>query len=302
MEWLWIPIAMGAGLMQAVRTAAQKALNAHLGTWMVTYVRSLYGLPVMLVYLGVVLWVEGSGMPKMPAEYLFHCAMTALTQVIATYLLIQLFTMSNFAVGTMLTKTDIMQAAILGTVLFSETLSAIGWLAISLSVLGVILMSTGRGTGFPGGGLIAAVFSRATLTGLASAFLFCLSYLFLREAALTLNDGSSFYRGAWSVVVVTTMQVVCLGLWLAWRQRPEFAKLPGLFRPSVFIGITSALGSIGWFTAMAMQNASYVKAVGQTEVIFTLLISTLYFHETIKPREYLGIATIVVSILLFVLY
>ena len=151
MEWLWIPIAMGAGLMQAVRTAAQKALNAHLGTWMVTYVRSLYGLPVMLVYLGVVLWVEGSGMPKMPAEYLFHCAMTALTQVIVTSLLIQLFTMSNFAVGTMLTKTDIMQAAILGTVLFSETLSAIGWLAISLSVLGVILMSTGRGTGFPPG-------------------------------------------------------------------------------------------------------------------------------------------------------
>ena len=302
MELLWIPIAMGAGLMQAVRTAAQKALNARLGTWMVTYVRSLYGLPVMLLYLWIVLHFEGLGMPAMPAEYLFHCAMTALTQVIATYLLILLFQMSNFAVGTMLTKTDIMQAAIIGTVLFSETISLTGWIAITLSVVGVILMSAGRAAGILGGGLLAAVFSRATATGLASAFLFCLSYLFLREASLTMEEGSTFYRGAWSVVVVTSMQVVCLGLWLAWKQRPEFTKLPGLFRPSVFIGVTSALGSIGWFTSMAMQNASYVKAVGQTEVIFTLLIATLYFKERIKPVEYVGIATIVASILLFVLY
>ncbi|MEL7154749.1 MAG: EamA family transporter [Pseudomonadota bacterium] len=234
MEILWIPIAMGAGLMQAVRTAAQKALNAHLGTWMVTYVRSLYGLPVMLIYLGLVLYFEGRGLPDFSAEYLFHCAMTALTQVIATYLLIQLFTMSNFAVGTMLTKTDIMQAAIIGTVLFSETISALGWVAITLSVLGVILMSAGRAKGLLGRGLMAAVFSKATMIGLASAFLFCLSYLFLREAALTLPEGSTFYRGAWSVVMVTSMQVVCLGLWLVWKKNPEFVKLPGLFRPSAF--------------------------------------------------------------------
>ena len=301
MELLWIPIAMGAGLMQAVRTAAQKALNARLGTWMVTYVRSLYGLPVMLVYLWIVTSVEGLGMPALSAEYLFHCAMTALSQVIATYLLILLFQMSNFAVGTMLTKTDIVQAALIGTVLFSETISPIGWVAIGLTVIGVILLSAGRATGALGGGLLRAVFSKATMIGLASAFLFCLSYLFLREASLTLEEGSTFWRGAWSVVFVTSMQVVGLGLWLAWRQRSEFAKLPGLVRPSIFIGITSALGSIGWFTAMAMENASYVKAVGQTEVIFTLLISTLYFRERIKPIELLGIAIIVAAILMFVL-
>ena len=302
MELLWIPIAMVAGLMQAVRTAAQKALNAHLSTWMTTYTRSIYGLPVMLIYLWIVTQFEGLGMPALGTEYLFHCAMTALTQVIATYLLIQLFQMSNFAVGTMLTKTDIMQAAIIGSILFSETISVLGWIAILLSVIGVILMSAGRAKGVLGGGLVAAVFSRATLTGLASAFLFCLSYLFLREASLTLETGSTIYRGAWSVVFVTSMQVVVLGGWLLMKERAEFAKLPGLVKPSIFIGITSAVGSIGWFTSMAMQNASYVKAVGQTEVVFTLLIATLYFKERIKPIELVGIATIVASVLLFVLY
>ena len=146
-------------------------------------------------------------------------------------------------------------------------------------------------------------FEEVLLTGLASAFWFCLSYLFLREASLSLDQGPMFYRAAWSVVAVTSIQVVVLGLWLLGqrRERAEFPKLPGLIRPSLFIGITAALGSIGWFTAMAMQNASYVKAVGQVEVVFTVLISTLWFRERITAFQYAGIATIVVAVLLFVL-
>jgi drug/metabolite transporter (DMT)-like permease len=302
MEWLWIPISMVAGLMQAVRTAAQKAINAQLSTWMTTYVRSIYGLPVMAVYLWVVISWEGLGVPRLHAEYLFHCFMTGVTQVVATYLLILLFQHANFAVGTMLTKTDIMQAAIIGTLLFSEAISPIGWLAIVLTVIGVVLISAGKMRGaLTGGRLTDFLQARATLLGLGSGFLFCLSYLFLREASLVMDEGSSIYRGAWSVTVVTAMQVVGLGLWLAFTERAEFAKLPGLVRPCIFIGVTSAIGSIGWFTAMAMQNASYVKAVGQVEVIFTILISVLYFREKITWMEYAGIATIVAAVLLFVL-
>ena len=302
MEWLWIPISMVAGLMQAVRTAAQKAINAQLSTWMTTYVRSIYGLPVMAVYLWVVISWEGLGVPRLHAEYLFHCFMTGVTQVVATYLLILLFQHANFAVGTMLTKTDIMQAAIIGTLLFSEAISPIGWLAIVLTVIGVVLISAGKMRGaLTGGRLTDLLQARATLLGLGSGFLFCLSYLFLREASLVMDEGSSIYRGAWSVTVVTAMQVVGLGLWLAFTERAEFAKLPGLVRPCIFIGVTSAIGSIGWFTAMAMQNASYVKAVGQVEVIFTILISVLYFREKITWMEYAGIATIVAAVLLFVL-
>lgn len=303
MEFLWIPISMVAGLMQAVRTAAQKTLNAQLSTWMTTYVRSIYGLPVMLVYLLVVTQWEGRGVPDWHAGYFFHCFMAGISQVGGTYLLIRLFQMSNFAVGTMLTKTDVMQAAIIGTILFSETISAAGWLAITLSVTGVVLISAGRSRG----ALVRASWREvlagpSTLTGLASGFGFCLSYLFLREASLVLDpDSSTIYRGAWSVVVVTSMQCVALGLWLLATETREFAKLPGVVRPCVFIGVTSAIGSIGWFTAMAMQNASYVKAVGQVEVVFTILISVLYFRERISAPEFLGIFIIVAAVILFAL-
>lgn len=301
MELLWIPIAMTAGLMQAVRTAGQKALNAHLSTWATTYVRSLFGLPLMMVYLWVVHGIEGRAAPDLHVLYLASCAAAATSQVGGTYLLIVLFRLSNFAVGTMLTKTDVMQAAIIGTLFFSEAISPVGWVAIVMTVVGVVLLTARdprrlieqetRGSG------------AAVLTGLASAFLFCLSYLFLREASLILGEGSTIWRGAWSVVVVTSMQVAVLGLWLLSRrtERAEIAKLPGLIRPALFIGVTSAIGSVGWFTAMAMENASYVKAVGQVEVIFTVLISTFYFRERITGPQYAGIATIVAAVILFIL-
>jgi len=301
MDWLWIPIAMTAGLCQAVRTAAQKALNARLSAWMVTYVRSLYGLPIMLVYLWAVVTWEGLGAPRLHAEYLLHCFGAATSQVVATFLLIRLFHMSNFAVGTMLTKTDVMQAALVGTIFFSEEITAIGWLGILTTVIGVMLLSADKARGALSGRWHRLFTSKATATGLATGFLFCLSYLFLREASLVMDQGSAFYRGAWSVVMVTAMQVAGLGLCLLASERAEFAKLPRLVGPSLFIGVTSTAGSIGWFTAMAMENASYVKAVGQVEVVFTILISLYYFRERIRALEYLGMAVIVVAVLLFTL-
>jgi drug/metabolite transporter (DMT)-like permease len=303
MELLWVPISMLAALMQSVRTAAQKSLNARLSTWMTTYVRSLFGLPFMLVYLWAMVRIEGVGAPQIDAQYLGHCAGAAVAQVMGTFLLIQLFRMSNFAVGTMLSKTDVMQTAIIGSLLFSEAISAIGWVAIVLTVLGVILISAGRArAALPGSDAVPrALVSPATLVGLATGFSFSLSYLFLREASLVLDEGSLPWRAAWTMVVVTSMQVIGLGLWLLLTEAREFARLPALARPCLFIGVTSAIGSVGWFTAMALQNASYVKAVGQVEVVFTVLISTLYFRERIAWIEYAGIATIVLGVLLFVL-
>jgi drug/metabolite transporter (DMT)-like permease len=305
MELIWIPISILAALMQAVRTAAQKSLNAQLSTWMTTYVRSLFGLPVSIVYLWVVVRYEGLGWPDLTAGYLAYCFGAAAVQVIATYLLIWLFQMRNFAVGTMLSKTDVMQAALIGTFLFSEAINAVGWAAIALTIAGVIAISIGRvGLGKLGSGqmsLAQALVAKPTLVGLATGFFFCMSYLFLREASLGMSQGGFLYRAAWTVVIVGAMQVAVVGGWLLVTEPAGFRRLPGLMGPCIFIGITSAIGSVGWFTAMTLENASYVKAVGQIEVVFTLAISSLYFRETINRLEIFGIAIIVAGVLLFLL-
>ena len=60
MQHLWIVLAIFAALMQAVRTAAQRTLNQRMSTPATTYVRSLFGLPLMAIYLAAVLALEAA--------------------------------------------------------------------------------------------------------------------------------------------------------------------------------------------------------------------------------------------------
>ncbi|MBU2533224.1 MAG: EamA/RhaT family transporter, partial [Alphaproteobacteria bacterium] len=83
MDYLWIIISMFAALMQAVRTAAQKTLNQRMSNLGTTYVRSVFGLPVMLGFLGYVLVQWGGGWPRMTAAYLTLTALGAAAQIFA---------------------------------------------------------------------------------------------------------------------------------------------------------------------------------------------------------------------------
>ncbi|MEC9368689.1 MAG: EamA family transporter [Pseudomonadota bacterium] len=305
MELLWIPISVTAALMQAIRTAAQKNFNQRHSTMVTTYVRSLFGLPPMIVYLWAVSVMTGDAQPRLNSLFLFHSLGAAVSQMAATYLLIRLFTLRNFAIGTTLTKTDVMITALIGSVFFAESIDGFGWIAILLTVAGVILISIAR-TGVDAltagrSGLVAALLSKPTQIGLATGAGFALSYLFLRQASLSLGDHGFLIRAGWTVVTVTTLQVVLLGIWLVMREPKGLRAMFPDWRMCSFIGLTSALGSICWFTAMTIQNASYVKAVGQVETIFTLAISCLYFKEKFNAAELLGIAVIVAGVLLFLL-
>lgn len=303
MELIWIPISVMGALMQAVRTAAQKDLNQRLSALVTTYVRSIFGLPLMLAYLVAVKAIGGAPWPSFNAPFWLNSLGASLSQVAATVLLIRLFSLRNFAVGTTLTKTDIMMTAIIGSIFFSEVITGVGWIAIALILAGVILITVARqgpraffiasDSGVPG--------LRSTLIGLASGLAFCFSYLFLREASLSLGGGDFLVRAACTVVSVTGIQVVLFGLWLLVREPKGLMAMFPDWRLCSFIGLTSAFGSICWFTAMTIQNASYVRAVGQVEAIFTLLISHLYFRERLNAAEFLGIGVIVAGILVFLL-
>ena len=65
---------------------------------------------------------------------------------------------------------------------------------------------------------------------------------------------------------------------------------------------TGVAGSVGWFTAMSLQNAALVKTLGQVEFIIGLLITYFYFKERISRREYLGIVLIALSVFLIAGY
>ncbi len=303
MDALWIPISIFAALMQAVRTAGQRTLNQKMSTMGTTYVRSLFGLPLMMLYLFFIMTYVDGAWPKLTLSFLLFVAGGALTQILATALLIQMFRLRNFAVGTMLTKTDIIMTAIIGSLIFSESLTGGGWWALAVVLAGVFLMLIGKlGIGIfrlSGQSSVGGLFSKSMRVAVVCAFMFTLSYLLYREATLNLGDAGAVWRGAWTVVIATSMQVIGLGIWLLWKEAAVFTQLWPNRGIACFIGVSSALGSVGWFTAFAMENASYVRAVGQIEAVFTLAISWLYFKEKITKLEFTGIIITVLGVLLF---
>ena len=310
MEHLWIWLAVLGAALQAIRTAAQRDLNRHLSTLATTYVRSLFGLPLLAVYLAAITALTGEGLPTFGVSWLAYTLIGAMVQVVATALLIRMFTLRSFGVGTMLTKVDIVITAILGgLVLFRDAFggrrrSAAGGDCRRRADVARAHRQDGsiappiRDGGF-GSWVWAALTDKSIGVALGCAFTFSISFLTYREAALVIGEGSFLWRGAWTVLLAILMQTVIVGAWLAWREPGLRARLAPHVRLSTFIGATSAVGSICWFTAFALQNASYVRAVGQVEVVFTLLVSALYYRERISALEYGGIALTVAGVLMF---
>jgi drug/metabolite transporter (DMT)-like permease len=304
MEYFWILASILAALFQAIRLAALKELNRHVSVPVATYVRVLFGLPVLLAYTAALLWTTGASLPPVTPRFLIFSALTALGQYAGTALIVRLFQLGNFAVGTMLAKADVVVTAIVGSILFSEAITAGGWVAIVVTVAGVLLASAGR---FPasawrsgGESLAVMLFGPPTRIGLLIGAVNAASYLMLREAILDLDPAASpLVRSAYAATMMLVMALFLVGGWLIATDRPGLRRLASHIPLCLFVGVMSAIGTLFWFLASALTNASYVAAVAQIQIVFALAISRWWFREAIRPLELAGIATILAGIVLF---
>jgi hypothetical protein len=135
MEYLWIFSAIAAAFFQSMRLGALKQLNQTLSVTATSYVRVPFTLPFLAVYLLGLCLTTGEPLPAVNARFLFCACVAALGQFVGTVVLVRLFQLGNFAVGTMLQKTDVLMTAIIGSIFFSEVISAGGWLAILVTGL-----------------------------------------------------------------------------------------------------------------------------------------------------------------------
>ena len=304
MSNLWIWATVGAAFFQALRYAGLKTLNQSLSTGVTTYVRVFFTLPLLILYLVAVLWWTGEPVPRLSNAFFTYSAASSVAQFTGTLLVVRLFQLGNFAIATLIIKADVIMTALIGTTFFSEQISSVGWAAILVTIVGVIVTSLGRQpiTVDPRGGGTAGFLTKAapTLIGLTSALIYSLSYLFLREAILVADPASGpFVRSALAAVAMTGISVVLVGIFLLATQPRELARMFEFQKLCWFIGAASAIASTGWFLASALTNASYVAAVAQAQVVFTLMISFFYFGERIRPAEIAGIVIIVGGLILF---
>ncbi len=293
---LWIPITIAAAFLQNLRSALQKHLQGRLGTRGASFVRFGYGFPVAILYVVLLHQLAGFAVPEINWTFAIWAVIGGLAQIFATIMLVHLFSLRNFAVGTAYSKTEPVQAAIFGFILLGEklTVGAIG--AIITGVIGVMLISMAR-MPLSWKNTVTALASRTALVGIASGAVFGISAVAYRSASLSLNGPNSIMQAAMTLACVTTFQTIFMLVWMAWKDKGEIVTVLKTWRSSSLVGLASVLGSACWFTAMTLQQVAYVRALGQIELVFTFMASYFLFHERINRMEVIGCLLIVAGIL-----
>jgi drug/metabolite transporter (DMT)-like permease len=64
------------------------------------------------------------------------------------------------------------------------------------------------------------------------------------------------------------------------------------------VGALSAFGSSCWFVGFSLAPVALVRAVGQVEIIFTLLFSRFFLGERLKTKDLIGALTLVSGVVL----
>ena len=298
---IWIPVSLAAATTQTLRFMLQKHLKStRLSTAGATFSRFIYSAPLVAVLFWGYTSTTDTAIPMSTGWFWAFALGGGLAQILATLCVVALFAQRNFAVGITFKKTEVLQAAIIGFVVLGDVLSPAGTVAILVGFFAVLLLADPpKGAGSAAGW--RRFFNRAAGLGLLSGVLFGFSAVGYRGASLELDGGSVALRAGFTLMVVTASQSTAMGIWLLVRDRAEIMAVFAAWRVAVLVGITSMTGSFLWFVAFTLQNAAYVKAVGQVELVLSVGASVLFFHEKISGREMAGISLLLVSILGLVL-
>ena len=294
----WIVVTIIAAFFQNLRSSFQKKINKEVSTIASTYVRFSFALPLAII-LFFVYFKDFSVLMEVIIQpgFLIDVTMASIFQVIFTFVLLYLFKFSNFVVGTSLSKTEVVQVAIFEYFILNEKLSKLGISGIIISTLGVIILSIKDLKLF-----LQNIFSKTTLIGLISGLFLALSIVYFRSAALSLeNFNSNFEKVITTLLFGLLIPTIILTIYLLLFEKNEFIKLYNDKYDCMLIGVGGFFASLSWFYAFTLIQASFVRAVGQIELLFSYFSSRYFFKEKVRVTEIIGIIIFVfgVTILLF---
>ncbi len=294
---LFLPITLIAAALQTARFSLQKQLKTlGLSTLAATASRFVTASPLAIILTAAIMVWRGYGWPALAPGFWPAAMAGGAAQIMATFCTVALFSQRSFAVGIAFTKTEVLLVALFSAVFLGERVSAPGFTAILIGVVGVLILTR------PKGGWNGDFLNRATVLGLVAGALFGAASVGYRAATLAVGNDDAFFRAVFSLAAATTFQTVLLMPWLIWFERGQMTRIAAARRPAFWAGVTGMLASVGWFWAFALMNAAYVRAVGQVELLFTLAVSTFIFHERPSRRELAGIGLLAVSIIGIVLF
>ena len=291
---LWIPFTIIAALGQVARNAMQRSLTGPLGTWGATNIRFLFGFPFAVIFFVVLLVATGDRLPWPTVSFWPWLLLGALSQIVATGLMLLAMNERSFVVTTAYLKTEALQTAIFGFVFLGDQLTAAKVLAILIATVGVVITALRPGA--------EKSFSevKPTITGLVAAAAFALSAIGFRGAIITVTGVSFVTAASYTLVWALFVQSLLLTVYLLWRAPVILKAIFGLWKPSMLAGFMGAFASQFWFLAFALTAAANVRTLALVEVLFAQAISRFAFGQPTTKQEALGIVLIVLGVALLV--
>ena len=287
----WIFWSVLAAVMQSVRTAGQKYLSEAVSPLGVTLVRYLFAAPFVALYILWLLFDRESTLPEPNHIFLVAGIGAGVLQILATVLLVRLLALRNFAVGSCYIRTEVLATAVLGLLLFGEQVSGLGWLAMLTCVTGLVSITIAKS------GRLKELWNTSAVYGLAAGLALALTSLLIRKASLSFGIDDAMLTAALTLGYMILIQTILCLIFLVINNADELLVIFRKWRVSLFVGVTSLFGSIGWFTAFTLERAAYVRTIGQVELLVTLAISILFFKEAPNLLEWIGMLILVVGVM-----
>lgn len=293
----WIGITLAAACLQNARTALQKKLTERLDATEASYVRFCFALPFALAYVAALV-AAGRDLPPLEPRFAAFAFAGGMAQIAGTVCLIRSFSHRNFAAGSAYAKTETVQTVLFGLVLLGEGVSWGAAAGIGVSLAGLLLLSPRAPAGAAPSARREWIGAGGWL-GIGAGAGFAASAVCYRAASLSL-DGDYVVTAAVTLLAATAAQTVVMGAWLG-RTAGSLARVAATWRTSVWVGLFGMTASACWFTAMTLERAALVRALGQVELLFAFLVALAVFRERVRAAEAAGAALIVAGIALMLL-
>ena len=278
---LWILLTVAAAPLQVARNAFQRGVMGDAGPWGATLVRFLFGLPFSILLFLVVIRLTPGAHANPTLRFWFIVTLGSLGQIAGTSCMLMAMQRSGFAVATFLQQGALPIGALIGWLVFGDSLRGFQWAGIAVTCAGLAILS------WPGRAAERAQVA-GVLFGLAAGVGFAVSLNGYRQAGIALEPHHPIYAGIGSVVAAQAIQTLLVGGLLAAFRPGALASVLASWRGSLGAGACGAAASAFWFSALAMAPAGAVRAVGVIEAPIAAAAGRRLFREHLTLRQMLS--------------
>ncbi len=292
----WVLITAIASLSQTLRSVFQKNLIEDVGVLTSAYSRFIFALPFVTLLAVFFLDTQELVILKNFSSAAWFFLITAsICQILFTIILIKLFTLRSFAIGVAFSKTEVIQTTLLEIIILGFILTSQVFLAIIIGFIGMLFMSKQKLIGKMG---YNSLFFKQVTLGVSCGIFLGLSSVLYKVALDTVTSDLIYKKVLVLSFLALAFQSAIFGTYIIVAEGTQNAlKLMLIWKRGLPVGFFACAATLCWFYAFSLVDATLVRAVGQLEIVFSVMISFIFYKERITGFELIGMSLITISIL-----